>query len=92
MFSSVDIKHFAGDFRLQAGSPAVDKGLNWLLPPDVADADDDGSTIEVRGDEMVEYDGEMHTAANLHEARLLEPRLPGMRPAVADPEAVDLLP
>jgi ribonucleoside-diphosphate reductase alpha chain len=29
---------------------------------------DDGSTIEVRGDEMVEYDGEMHTAANLHEA------------------------
>jgi len=28
----------------------------------------DGSTIEVRGDEAVEYDGEIHTAANLHEA------------------------
>ena len=28
----------------------------------------DNSTIEVRGDEMVEYDGEMHTAANLHDA------------------------
>jgi len=29
---------------------------------------DDGSTIEVRGDESIEYDGEVHTAANLHEA------------------------
>jgi ribonucleoside-diphosphate reductase alpha chain len=28
----------------------------------------DGSTIEIRGDEAVEYDGEIHTAANLHEA------------------------
>ncbi|MDH3630146.1 MAG: adenosylcobalamin-dependent ribonucleoside-diphosphate reductase [Gammaproteobacteria bacterium] len=28
----------------------------------------DGNTIEVRGDEAVEYDGEIHTAANLHEA------------------------
>ncbi len=28
----------------------------------------DGSTVEARGDEMVEYDGETHTAANLHEA------------------------
>jgi ribonucleoside-diphosphate reductase alpha chain len=28
----------------------------------------DGSTIEVSGDETVEYDGESHTAANLHEA------------------------
>jgi ribonucleoside-diphosphate reductase alpha chain len=29
---------------------------------------DDGSTIEVKGDEEVEYDGEMHTAANLFDA------------------------
>ena len=29
---------------------------------------EDGSTIEVSGDEKIEYDGEMHTAANLHEA------------------------
>ncbi len=28
----------------------------------------DGSSIDARGDEMIEYDGEIHTAANLHEA------------------------
>lgn len=28
----------------------------------------DGSTVEFRGDEEVEYDGEVHTAANLHDA------------------------
>jgi len=29
---------------------------------------EDNSTVEVRGDESIEYDGEVHTAANLHEA------------------------
>ena len=29
---------------------------------------DDGSTIEVKGDEEIEYDGEVHTAANLFDA------------------------
>jgi ribonucleoside-diphosphate reductase alpha chain len=29
---------------------------------------EDGSTIEVKGNEQVEYDGEMHTAANLFDA------------------------
>ena len=29
---------------------------------------DDGSTIEVKGDEEIEYDGETHTAANLFDA------------------------
>jgi ribonucleoside-diphosphate reductase alpha chain len=29
---------------------------------------DDGSEVEVRGDEQVEYDGEHHTAANLYDA------------------------
>ena len=29
---------------------------------------EDGSAVELRGDERVEYDGEEHTAANLHEA------------------------
>ena len=29
---------------------------------------DDGSTIEVKGNEEIEYDGEMHTAANLFDA------------------------
>jgi len=29
---------------------------------------DDGSTIELRGDEEIEYDGEVHTAANLFDA------------------------
>ncbi len=29
---------------------------------------DDGSTVELKGNEEVEYDGEMHTAANLYDA------------------------
>jgi ribonucleoside-diphosphate reductase alpha chain len=29
---------------------------------------DDGSTVELRGDEEIEYDGEVHTAANLFDA------------------------
>ncbi|MCY1356362.1 hypothetical protein D9M69_428100 [compost metagenome] len=29
---------------------------------------EDGSSVELRGDEEVEYDGEMHSAANLFEA------------------------
>jgi ribonucleoside-diphosphate reductase alpha chain len=29
---------------------------------------DDGSVVEARGDEEIEYDGETHTAANLHDA------------------------
>jgi ribonucleoside-diphosphate reductase alpha chain len=29
---------------------------------------DDGSVVEARGDEQIEYDGEMHTAANLFDA------------------------
>ncbi len=29
---------------------------------------DDGSTVEVKGNEQIEYDGEMHTAANLFDA------------------------
>jgi ribonucleoside-diphosphate reductase alpha chain len=29
---------------------------------------DDGSQVSLKGDEEVEYDGEMHTAANLYDA------------------------
>ena len=29
---------------------------------------DDGSTVELKGDEEIEYDGEVHTAANLFDA------------------------
>ena len=29
---------------------------------------EDGTTVELKGNEEVEYDGEMHTAANLYEA------------------------
>jgi len=29
---------------------------------------EDGSTVELKGDEEVEYDGELHTAANLYDA------------------------
>ena len=43
-------------------TPLVDdwaKGAVWL---------DDGSLVEVKGNEQVEYDGELHTAANLFDA------------------------
>jgi ribonucleoside-diphosphate reductase alpha chain len=29
---------------------------------------EDGSTVQLKGNEQVEYDGEMHTAANLFDA------------------------
>ena len=29
---------------------------------------EDGTEVEVRGDEQIEYDGEMHSAANLFDA------------------------
>ena len=29
---------------------------------------EDGTTVEIKGNEEVEYDGEMHTAANLFDA------------------------
>ena len=29
---------------------------------------DDGTEVEVKGDEQIEYDGEMHSAANLFDA------------------------
>lgn len=29
---------------------------------------EDGSVVELKGNEEVEYDGEVHTAANLYEA------------------------
>jgi predicted outer membrane repeat protein len=34
------------NYRLTSGSPCVDAGSNWLVPPDVADLDDDGDTTE----------------------------------------------
>ncbi len=36
-----------GDFRLQAGSPSIDAGNNWGVPPDTTDLDDDGDTSEL---------------------------------------------
>ncbi len=35
-----------GDFRLGAGSPAIDAGDNFLIPDDEADVDDDGDVNE----------------------------------------------
>jgi predicted outer membrane repeat protein len=34
------------DFHLSAGSPCIDAGCNWAVPPDTADLDDDGDTTE----------------------------------------------
>lgn len=36
-----------GDYSLASGSPAIDAGLNWLLPVDVTDVDQDGNTDEI---------------------------------------------
>jgi hypothetical protein len=35
------------DYRLSAGSPCIDAGCNWAVPPDAADLDDDGDTTEI---------------------------------------------
>ncbi|HUU97115.1 MAG TPA: right-handed parallel beta-helix repeat-containing protein [Phycisphaerae bacterium] len=34
------------DFHLSAGSPCIDAGCNWAVPPDTADLDEDGDTSE----------------------------------------------
>ncbi len=36
-----------GDYSLSAGSPAIDAGLNWLLPIDATDVDSDGNRNEI---------------------------------------------
>ncbi len=35
-----------GDYRLSEGSPAIDAGCNWSVPPDIGDLDGDGDTDE----------------------------------------------
>jgi len=35
-----------GDYHLSPGSPCIDAGCNWAVPPDTADLDDDGDTSE----------------------------------------------
>ena len=34
------------DFHLSGGSPCIDAGCNWAVPPDTADLDEDGDTSE----------------------------------------------
>jgi len=36
-----------GDFRLEPGSPCIDAGHNWGVPPDFVDLDADGDTAEL---------------------------------------------
>ena len=43
-----------GDFRLSPDSPCIDAGHNWGVPPDTADADDDG---DVRESTPLDLDG-----------------------------------
>jgi ribonucleoside-diphosphate reductase alpha chain len=40
----------------------------WKAPPTYEFTLDDGSVVSLQGNEEVEYDGEMHTAANLYDA------------------------
>jgi hypothetical protein len=35
------------DYRLSAGSPCIDAGVNWAVAPDAADLDGDGDTAEL---------------------------------------------
>jgi hypothetical protein len=43
------------DYHLAAGSPCIDAGCNWAVPPDVSDLDDDGDTDEIT---PLDLDGE----------------------------------
>jgi len=43
------------DYRLGPGSPCIDAGCNWGVPPDVSDLDDDGDTEEIT---PLDLDGE----------------------------------
>jgi hypothetical protein len=43
------------DYRLSAGSPCIDAGCNWAVPPDSADLDGDGDTDEIT---PLDLDGE----------------------------------
>jgi len=43
------------DFHLSPGSPCLDAGCNWAVPPDAADLDDDGDTSEIT---PLDLDGE----------------------------------
>ncbi|HUU98180.1 MAG TPA: right-handed parallel beta-helix repeat-containing protein [Phycisphaerae bacterium] len=43
------------DFHLSGGSPCIDAGCNWAVPPDIADLDDDGDTSEIT---PLDLDGE----------------------------------
>ncbi len=36
-----------GDYRLQPGSPCIDAGHNWAVPPDASDVDGDGDVQEL---------------------------------------------
>jgi hypothetical protein len=44
-----------GDYHASPGSPCIDSGCNWAVPPDSTDLDDDGDTDEIT---PLDLDGE----------------------------------
>ena len=60
----IDARH-AGRSR-----PFVFEGKSLSLHTSIGAAifPEDGTEVEARGDQEIEYDGEMHTAANLYDA------------------------
>jgi hypothetical protein len=37
----------SGNYRLSSGSPCIDAGHNWAVPPDLGDLDSDADTLEL---------------------------------------------
>ena len=60
MFAAIE----AAQPKIRYASCKLPDGLSYLVLLQL----EDGTTVEVKGNEEIEYDGELHTAANLFDA------------------------